>query len=160
VQKTPLARLNYFYKLHLFMKSFRLQTLLYEFVLTTHKKKMLSFFKSLKILYPFEFLWFREYGNARILVRLKLTNSYKLALWMLKCNLLASTKHISMFSSIEFNTFYFFILNKYLLSMVKFNFKKLFRLFRFFKKLRFIHRRIVKLFFKNFYLNILIVNHV
>lgn len=62
------------------MKSFRLQTLLYEFVLTTHKKKMLCFFKSLKILYPFEFLWFREYNNARILVRLKLTNSYKLAL--------------------------------------------------------------------------------
>ena len=56
VQKTPLARLNYFYKLHLFMKSFRLQILLYEFVISKYKKALIDFFKTIKILYPFEFL--------------------------------------------------------------------------------------------------------
>lgn len=61
------------------MKSFRLQILLYEYVLTIHKKKILNFFKATKILYPFEFLWFREYSHSRVLVRLKITNSLKLA---------------------------------------------------------------------------------
>lgn len=159
-QKTPLARLHYFYKLHLFMKSFRVQILIYEYVPTIHKKKILNFFKTTKSLYPLEFLWFREYSHARILIRLKFTNSLKLSMWLVKCNWLISNTFINWFDSLKFNKFYFFLLNFYTLSLVKYNFKKLFRLMRFFKKLKYIHRKIVKLFFKNFYLHILTLNNI
>lgn len=153
--RTPLVRLNFFYKLHMFMKSFRAQILTYELVYIFSKYRLMPFFKHLKVLYPLEYVWFREYNLARILIRLHIVNSYKMGLIWILHNLLFHKYPVNIFSTLVYNNQYSILLNFFTISVVKYNFNKMWRLVRLFRKIRLIHRKIIKLIMKNYYLQLL-----
>lgn len=153
--RSPLIRLNFFYKLHMFMKSFRAQILSYEIVNYTNKYRLMPFFKFIKVLYPLEYVWFREYNLARILVRLHICNSYKIALFWILQQFVFYNQLITMFSTLMYNQPYSILLNFYTLSTVRYNFSKMLRLVRLFKKIRYIHRKIIKLVMRDYYLQLL-----
>lgn len=78
--KSPLMRLNFFYKLHMFMKLFRAQMLNYEYIIPIFKEKIMVYLRNIKVLYPLEYVWFKEYNLSRLLIRLHVINSYRLGL--------------------------------------------------------------------------------
>ena len=153
--KAPLIRLNFFYKMHMFMKSFRAQILTYELVNCAFKSSVMVFFKLVKVLYPLEYVWFREYNLARILVRLHIISSYKLGLILILNNWIFFKEKLNIFSILTYNSLYSILLNFYTISLVKFNFRKMWALVRLFRKIRYIHRKIIKLMMKNYYLQLL-----
>lgn len=60
-----------------------------------------------------------------------------------------------MFSTLMYNQPYSILLNFYTLSTVRYNFSKMLRLVRLFKKIRYIHRKIIKLVMRDYYLQLL-----